>query len=125
MIENLRKNNIEFRTAHNFITEEPYYEIVKWENNPWYENYDDFELTELGRYHHKHLNYYISESLFHRKETCYTLATFYNREDEIEPDLKTVSDRPFRLSDEDTKDFMEVARYGFDKIIEENRKKYD
>ena len=125
MVENLRKNNIEFRSTNNFITEEPYYEIVKWEKNPWYENYDEFEVTPLGRYHHKKLDYYVSESLFHREETCYTLAIFYNREDEIEPDLKTVSDRPFRISDDELKDFVEVARYGFDKIIEENREKRD
>lgn len=125
MIENFRKNSIEFRTAKNFISEEPYYEIVRYQKNPWYNKQQDFEVTILGEYRHKTDGYYVSESLFHKEESMYTLAIFIVNEDEIEPDLKTVAGRPFELTDEEMLDFAEVARYGFKEITNENREKYN
>ena len=126
MIEKYRINDIEFRATKSFVDNTVYYyEIVKWYDNPWYKKENDFEKRG-DRYVHKEYNFFgVEEKTFRIKECCYTLAIFRNRDGEMEPDLTTVGDRVAKLEDNEIMDFFTIMRYGFDKIISENREKED
>jgi len=123
LIKPYRVNNIEFRPSVNLISQEPYYEIVKWYDNTFYGKDDEFEKIG-GRLVHKEYRYGISENLLKMKETCFTLAVFEDTNSE-EPDIRSVGKRPFELDPKENVDFLTVMNYGFDEItkkhLEDNR----
>lgn len=115
MEETYRIGNIELRKGLTFpIKDTPskvYYEIVFWYPNTYYNKESEFiYVKETNNYYKEEFpNFRISADCFKHPESCYTLATLCtNRYHDEEPDIKSVGSRPFRLSEEDKKDFLEV-----------------
>lgn len=95
-----RIKNLELRQVSS-LDNHKYWEIVQYQPNEWYHQYDKVEWDEkrgMYRVFAPELSYYISKDLVDRlDETCYTLCTFmFYRDDEEIPDVVTVGDRPFR-----------------------------
>lgn len=106
-----RIGNIALRQATNFISGEPYWEIVKYYPNPHYgmiEHYEQIGDTEM--YKKKDPDDWESivsyhKSCFKNPESCYTIATLKERNEE-EPDLISVGSRPLNLNKRDFEDFI-------------------
>lgn len=124
LIKPYRINNIEFRPTVGIFKQETYYEIVKWCENTFYGKDDEYEKTQFGNLRHKEYGYFISESCLKNKETCFTLATFENTNEE-EPNLRSVGKRPFELTAKEHNDFISVVHYGFDEMKKKYNERYE
>ena len=84
LIEPKRINNLAFKqcTYLGNIPEHPHYEIVKYQNNPYYQKESDF-IKDGDFYRPNNETYHyvsIHKDCFKSPESCYTIATF--REDD-------------------------------------------
>lgn len=123
-----RIKNMELRQASS-LDNHKYWEIVQWQPNEWYHQYDKVEWNEKkGMY--KVLNspfsYHISKNLVDKcKETCYTLCTFkFYRSDEEVPDVITVGNNPFR-DPVDIVVFKELCNYFYNEWEKDIEKEED
>lgn len=100
-----------------------YFEIVKYEKNPYYGKYEEYlkdgwEEINNGQAVNKDWRT-IHKSCFQNEETCYTLAVYNEIDhDELTPDLTFVGSRPFQLTEEEQKTFWQIAKIGQEYIEE-------
>jgi hypothetical protein len=118
MKNKIRINNIEFRKTTNTNVKKTSYQIVKYQNNPYYnkeqeylnrgyiETSDGYYLTDGIRS--------ISKLIFNTEETCYVIA-FIERDSESWY-LKTIGNRLLELNNDELNDFMQVYRNGNKKL---------
>ena len=101
----IRINNIEARSIINSFK----YEIVKWENNSYYnkkqEYIDKGYIEEDGFLKKDGSN--IQESIFHKKETCYVIA-WLEKDSESQLKFTSVGVRPIELKKSEIKEVSKV-----------------
>jgi hypothetical protein len=98
-----------------------FFEILKWEPNPYFGKQDDYELDGFGEtWKLKDGSSsvgLVGESFFTRQESCYMLAHFVDLDhDEVSPELQFCGGRPFDLSDEEIKNFIQVSKICYGNI---------
>lgn len=98
-----------------------FFEIVKWEPNPYFGKQDEYELDASGEtWKRKDGTSYVGlvgDSFFTMQESCYMLASFKDLDhDEISPELQFCGGRPFNLSEEEMKHFMQVSKACYENI---------
>lgn len=119
--DNIRIGDIEFRRVTS-LQDVKYFEIVKWENNPLYqnENTDRYKYDE-DRKMYRDLNFentWIDPGCFKRPECCYTIATFKDDEHNKVSELKFCEDRPMKLDGIEFARFMKVAKLAYEELKE-------
>lgn len=105
--------------SHLDIPRYSFFEIVKWEPNPYYGKLEEYlgngyELSFCGGFIRNENGSNIDISIFTRgPESCYMIACWQNIDhDEKSPDLKYVGSRPFDLSADEQLIFMKLANLG-------------
>lgn len=112
-----RLGNITLRVSHtlgiNGTESKAYFDIVKWYPNEYYGKKDKFEYDEKRKMYYKKTNekpwWYVSPSCFDHPESCFSLANI--DWDKEYPDVRTVGPRPFKLNDEEYKNFTDIVKY--------------
>ena len=125
--DNIRIGDIEFRRVTS-LRDVKYFEIVKWENNPLYqnENTDRYKYDE-DRKMYRDLNFentWIDPGCFKHPESCFTVATFEDDAHNEMSELKFCCDRPLELDETGFARFMKVVRLA-DKELKEMWQQYD
>ena len=120
--DNIRIGDIEFRRATS-LRDVKYFEIVKWENNPLYqnENTDRYKYDE-DRKMYRDLNFentWIDPGCFK-----HTVATFEDDAHNEMSELKFCCDRPLELDETGFARFIKVVRLA-DKELKEMWQQYD
>lgn len=106
--------------SHLDIPKYSFFEILKWEHNPYYGKLDEYlsngyQISFGGEFVRSENGFHsISISFFTKSpEISYMLAHWENMDhDEKSPDLKFVGSRPFELSEEEQLIFMNLAKKG-------------
>lgn len=114
-MEHIRIGSIELRNVSHFSGSGKYWEIVKNYPNPHYGQEKHFEQIGNTEYYRKisgeewesRVSYH--KSCFKHPESCYTIATIEENDDE-EPDIKSVGSRPFNLNSRDFEDFLKICK---------------
>lgn len=100
-----------------------FFEIVKYEPNPYYGKESEFEYIPKEKTYKRNDHSYVHPSCFINPESSYMLAYWENVDhDELTPDLKFVGRRPFDLTEEERMVFFDLASIGQDhleKILQE------
>lgn len=99
-----------------------YYEIIKWDKNPFYKTEHLYDESPLGEFYIKRnspINCKIDKSCFKSYETCYTLASFTNVYNDDSLKLESCGDRPFILDDEEYLNFKYLVNKGFEEILKQ------
>lgn len=112
----MRIRNLEFRKSM-YLGEPPEhigYDIVKWENNKYYNQQDKY--IKDGDYYYDIKNPFIRlcEDIFKSKENCYTIASWNWNKNEYE--FSFCLDRPLKLNNEEWEDFKRLIYYGYGKL---------
>lgn len=98
-----------------------FFEIIKWEPNPYFGKQDEYELDGFGETWKRKDGTssvgLVGESFFTKTESCYMLAHFADlNHDEVCPELRFCGGRPFDLSIEEMRDFMQAAKACYENI---------
>lgn len=109
----VRIGNIECRPVSTNPTD---YEIVKWEECPYYQKENEYVQNgwELSDGFYRKNNSNIDVSFFSLPETCYVVAWLRVKRESIK--LESVGRRILDLNKEEVEDFMEVYRIADEKI---------
>ena len=113
-MKKIRIDNIEFRRYPLPIKKgRLFYEIVKWEKNPYYNKEDElikegFTWSITGDFLQKD-DVVLDKSRFINNETCYVIAWIKISDQNI-PYMQTVGSRLLELNDSEFKTFMEIYR---------------
>lgn len=117
-LEPLRIGNIMFKKASYLCKEPPIpsYHINRCLPNDYYGR--ESEYTKEGDYYvHPELPYLkVHKSCFKNPESCYAIASFDYNERREEWKFSYIGDRPLELSEEETKDFLKIIKYGFEQL---------
>jgi len=112
--------------SHLDIPRFSYFEIVKWQENPYYGKLQEYldngwEISFGGEFLNRpgggssiQLTFFTGSP-----ESCFMLASWSNMDhDEKSPDLKFVGSRPMDLNEEEQMIFMKLAKAGQEHIQE-------
>jgi hypothetical protein len=114
----IRINNIEFKKYNSTKTKKPFYEIIKWTNNPYYSKEQDYRkdgyIDSFGGDFLEKDGHSIQKSFFENKQTCIVIAFIEKGSESYE--LKSVGDRLLELTKEEKDDFFEVYKLGNKKL---------
>jgi hypothetical protein len=114
----IRINNIEFRKYRATKTEEVFYEIIKWQNNPHYGKEEEYRadgyVDSFGGDFLQKNGSNIQKSFFTLPETCYMIASVHKYSEGWY--LKSVGERLLELTPEEWDDFHQVYTLGQSKL---------
>lgn len=111
-MKRIRIGNVELRP----ISDNDKYqaEIRLWYSNCYYGHENDYIKVDDEYYRYKdNEHYFIHKSCFEHPESCYVVAFVTNNE---EPNILSVCDRPWDLSEEDEKDFKRIIKMIYEKF---------
>jgi hypothetical protein len=116
----IRINDIECRLYKTTQVSEPFYEIVKWQPNPYYnklQEYLDNGYVESkdGSMIQKD-NMGLSKGMFTNPESCYTIAHLELDMKEFDTTLKSIGSRLLDLTEDERIDFFEAYKISNDKL---------
>ena len=129
-IKNYRKGNIEVRLAHTIAFKDKeskaYWDVVFWYPNCYYGHIDEYKPVDghPGMYTRKNGAYwethsFIHESCFKNPESCYSIGSFVQCEDD-EPDFKSVGSRPWNIPDDEKKNLEDVIKKFYEMYYEDS-----
>ena len=105
-MKKIRIGNVELRPLG--VDDKYLAEIIEWYPNTYYGRENDFIKVDNERYRYKDSeNCFVHKSCFKNPESCYVIAFVTNNE---EPDILSVCNRPWDLSEEDEKDFKQIIK---------------
>ena len=110
-MKRIRIGNVELRP----ISDDDKYqaEIISWYPNSHYGHENDYIKVDDEYYRYKDNEHcFIHKSCFKHPESCYVVAFVTKSE---EPDILSVCDRPWDLSEEDEKDFKQIIKMIYNK----------
>lgn len=116
MITEKRIGNLEFHVS-SYLGEPPEhigYQILKWENNGYFQRESEFVKADSEFYHYpdnKHFR--VHKDCFKNPYTSYAIACFDYNSHEGCYELEFVGDRPLNLNEEERKIFWKLLEYGF------------
>lgn len=118
MKNKIRINNIEFRKYTTTKIKKKFYEIIKWQDNPYYGKEQEYlnrgYIESFGGDYLTDGIKSISKSTFNIEESAYVIA-FVERDSESWY-LKTVGNRMLELNNDELNDFIQVYRNGNKKL---------
>jgi len=122
----IRINNIECRKYTAIKTDEIFYEIIKWADNPHFGKEQEYRnMGYVDSFSGDFLQspnggHSIQKTFFNHKETCFTIASLHLNRREPDINLKSVGSRLLDLSEEEQKDFFEVYKLANPKIYKKH-----
>ncbi|NCD07667.1 MAG: hypothetical protein EOL97_16275 [Spirochaetia bacterium] len=115
-----RSNNIEFRQYKSTPVKEKLYEIIKWQPNFYYNQYEKYldngYIETFSGDSITNGNHSIDKNCFFNPESCYVIGFIYLNKKEPCYYLETVGDRLCDLTDDEVLDFMKVYRKAMKKL---------
>lgn len=111
-MKNKRINDIEIRKTSNGNRTESFYEIIKWEPNPYYQKENEYQLNADGEFYYQVENIHckIHKNCFINPETCYVLAWVKDG------NVEFIGNRPFELDKKEFKTFIKIAKSACKKL---------
>lgn len=93
-----------------------YYEIVKFEPNPYYGKEHEYTYDEEeGSYYKGDERVRISPSCFKNAETCYVIASLdVDKHEYLEHNIISVGNRPFELNEDEMTDYIDICKYTYE-----------
>lgn len=93
-----------------------YYEIVKFEPNPYYGAEQEYKYNKDENFYYKEdEGMRILPACFKNTEICYVIASLdVDKHEYLEHNIISVGNRPFELNEDEMVDYIDICKYTYE-----------